>query len=280
MQSHPFEQLDEFALLACQDYNLGNTSDWFGSFRGGLYGFYGRVFGIGEHYRLLHEWLPPRLHWPEDTEYHLSSVFFNMDSAVECLTFAFNALGFAAYPDGFRDVSRPNTLRNISPLNILGKNVSSPSREPPLCGYVKVYPSMQSHFDKNYDFLSSIFDLHDVSKHREALYTGGQVRSDAPPGFYEALDLEENHPSRFLFGPHETILLKPEPKTPRSKRPSIPRDKHCTLELIVPQFLEFLQKSCELALNDVQTNITLKHPKFPPAHKPFPFNHVSDGVWE
>jgi hypothetical protein len=37
--SKPFESLDQLALLACQDYNLGGTGDWFGEFRGGLYGF-------------------------------------------------------------------------------------------------------------------------------------------------------------------------------------------------------------------------------------------------
>lgn len=268
IQSHTFSELDEFALLACQDYNLGNSPDWFGCFRGGLYGFYGRVFGIGEHFRLLHEWLPQRPRLPQDTEYHLSSALFNMDSAVECLTFAFNALGFAAIPEGFRDTNDQKSLTRISPKDIL---------EMP--GYENVYPNLRILFKDHADFLSSIFDLHDVSKHREAVYTGGQFRSDPPPGFFEALGIKENAPGRFLFSPHETIILKHEPKAPRGKRSSIPSEEHSTLEIIVPQFLEFLQKSCELAFNDVQTNISLNRSKFPPAHKPLPFNHISDGVW-
>ncbi len=32
---HAFDELDQFALLACQRYNLGNDTDWFGTFRGG-----------------------------------------------------------------------------------------------------------------------------------------------------------------------------------------------------------------------------------------------------
>ena len=279
IKSHPFEELDEFALLATQDYNLGNKPEWFGCFRGGLYGFYARVFGIGEHFRLLHAWLPPRPQFPEDTEYHLSSALYNMDSAVECLTFAFNALGFAALPKAFRDVTKRDELRKISPWDIPGILSAQPSK-PQLDGYSKLYPTLQSHFAKNSAFLRSIFDLHDISKHRETLYEGGQLRSDSPPGFYEALGLEENATDRILFSPHETILLKHEPKTPRGKRSSIPRQEHSTLESVVPQFLEFLQKSCELALNDVQTNIALNRSKFPTAHKPFLFNHVPDGVWE
>ena len=37
----PLDDLDQFSLLACQAYNFGNTTDWFGNFRGGLYGFVG-----------------------------------------------------------------------------------------------------------------------------------------------------------------------------------------------------------------------------------------------
>ena len=37
--------LDDFALLATQDYNLGKKNDWFGHFRGGLYGHYSRLTG-------------------------------------------------------------------------------------------------------------------------------------------------------------------------------------------------------------------------------------------
>ena len=140
IKSHPFEKLDEFALLACQDNNLGNTPNWFGCFRGGLYGFYGRVFGIGEHFRLLHEWLPPRPRLPQDTEYHLSSTLFDMDSAVECLTFAFNALGFAALPEGFRDTTEPKSLMRISPKDIHE-----------MSGYKNVYPNLQILFKDHAD---------------------------------------------------------------------------------------------------------------------------------
>jgi hypothetical protein len=199
IQSRPFEELDEFALLARQNYNLGNASNWFGCFRGGLYAFYGRVFGIGEHFRLLHEWLPPRLHLPEDTEYHVSSTLFHMDSAVECLTFAFNALGFAAYPEGFRDVNESRSLKRISPWNILGERPTPSSPRRPLSGYIKVYPTLQSHFAENLDFLSCIFELHDVSKHRETVDEGGQRRLDDPPGYFEAVGLTEDDVRRVLF---------------------------------------------------------------------------------
>ena len=69
-----FEELDQFARLAHEDYNYGNESDWFGSFRGGLYGSYARVYGINHHYELVHSWLPrPRL--SSETDCHLTSIF-------------------------------------------------------------------------------------------------------------------------------------------------------------------------------------------------------------
>src|SRR5438552_7832368 len=88
----PLEKLDQFALLASQDYNFGNATDWFGCFRGGLYGAYARLRAVQKHYFEVHAWLPvPRV--LAHAEYHLSSIFFNMDSALECLAFAINALG-------------------------------------------------------------------------------------------------------------------------------------------------------------------------------------------
>ena len=73
------KRLDRFALLACQAYNFSNVSDWFGAFRGGLYGFYARIHGVVTHYYAVHAWMPkPRM--PAETDYHLASIFFNMNS--------------------------------------------------------------------------------------------------------------------------------------------------------------------------------------------------------
>ena len=107
----PFEELDQFALLACQKYNYGNNNNWFGVFRGGLYGFYARIHGVKTHYFAVHSWMPrPRM--PSETEYHIASIFFNMDSSIECIAFALNALGFGTSTnDLFRDVTKAKELR-------------------------------------------------------------------------------------------------------------------------------------------------------------------------
>ncbi len=106
------EQLDNFALLATQDYNLGEKNDWFGHFRGGLHGHYSRLTGASIHYANMHQWLPV----PQVLlfEYNLASFFFNADSALECLVYALNALGYAAEPALFCDITKASKLKSLT----------------------------------------------------------------------------------------------------------------------------------------------------------------------
>jgi hypothetical protein len=60
-------ELDQFALLARQDYNLGGKNDWFGCFRGGLYCMYSRLLGVAQNYSMIHSWIP-KVRPPSDTE--------------------------------------------------------------------------------------------------------------------------------------------------------------------------------------------------------------------
>jgi hypothetical protein len=167
----PFESLDNLALLARQDYNLGGVGSWFSEFRGGLYGFYSRLYGVSVHYDEVHSWLP-RVRLPRDTEHHLASIFFNMDSAFECLVFALNALGWAAVPSGFRDVSDGKALRSISPIDILGEATGGRARLP-LPGYTSVFPHLQALWQEHSTTIARIRDLHDVSKHRRTIFAAG-----------------------------------------------------------------------------------------------------------
>jgi hypothetical protein len=93
------------------------VDDWFGEFRGGLYGLYARLHGLSFHYERLHAWL---LHerTRTETECDLAILFFCMDSAIECCTFALNALGYAAFPQGFRNIKDEVALRRIKPADV------------------------------------------------------------------------------------------------------------------------------------------------------------------
>ena len=251
-----FHELDEFALLACQDYNYGNENDWFGAFRGGLYGTYARIHGVVTHYYAVHTWAPkPRP--PTETEYHLASACFHMDSAIECMTFALNALGFCAKPALFRNIAEPSALRRVSPYDILGKDKTSPPC-PALAGYSMIFPAVQKCWKSHETMLSTIFEQHDVSKHRETIYIGGMARRDPPPGFYESIGVSEDASQRAMFWPMKEIILKNEPKTPHAKRVSQTRENHVLFEDIVPQFRDLILETGLLALNDARRNIELR----------------------
>lgn len=264
--AEPFESFDQLTLLARQDYNLGGAGDWFGAFRGGLYGFYARLYGVQRHYSEVHAWLP-RVRTPAETEYHLASILFQMDSALECLTFALNALGWAARPSEFWDVADGRALRRISPLDILGDS----TRTPPLApkpGYTTIFPSFQTLWQSEGRLIGQIRDLHDVSKHRQTIYVGGQRRLDTPVGFYESLGIPEESSNRkdailrTLLCPEAEIILKPDPKAPSLQRLAQPVGQRDLLEDLLPSFAGFINSSGAAALADAQANVPLKERRF------------------
>jgi hypothetical protein len=256
----PFEALDQLALLACQDYNLSNASDWFGEFRGGLYGFYARLHGVEQHYFQVHAW-QPRVRIPTDTEYHLASILFQMDSAFECLTFALNAIGWVAMPTGFRDVTDAKALRQISPLDILGNTATIPPTKP-LAGYRAVFPTLQAAWQNDAPLIGRVRNLHDVSKHRRTIFVGGQARLDPPDGFYEALGLSEDPRLRAPLWPMAEIILQEDPKTPAVHRTPKAVRQSDLLENLVPSFAVLISATGTAALGDAQVNVPLKEKQF------------------
>lgn len=256
----PFEALDQLALLARQDYNLGGTGDWFGEFRGGLYGFYARLYGVQRHYSEVHAWLP-RARITAETEYHLASILFQMDSALECLVFALNSLGWVVMPAGFRNVTDAKALKRISPLDILGDATKTPLVAP-LVGYQTVFPNIQKVWQSEAQLIAQVRDLHDVSKHRRTIFVGGQARLDTPDGFFEALGLPENAGSRAPFWPMAEIILKDDPKLPVVHRiPKAVRQGEL-LEDLVPSFATLIKITGMVALGDAQANVPLKEKRF------------------
>lgn len=244
----PFSSLDQYALLASQDHNYGNSSDWFGTFRGGLYGMYSRLHAVMQHYYDVHAWkLEPRI--LANAEYHLSVIFFGMDSAIECLTFALNALGNAIEPSLFHDVTDDRAIRKVSPSDILGR-----SKKRPLPGYAKYFPELQTHWQSEIFLIDTIMTQHDVSKHRQTIFRGGQSRNDPPPGFYEAAGVADDK-LKILLAPMKEIRLGRDPKAPQIARMPTPHSDRLTVESICESFAVFFNKSGHLALSDARTHI-------------------------
>lgn len=243
----PAIELDEeFALLADQDYNYGNSDDWFGHFRRGLYGFYARLLGTDFHYSSLHDWAAG-LQIPAQTECHLADFFFNADSAIECFTYALNALGNCVAPEAFIEVSRDENLRRIKPDNIIG-SPAHPRKDAPLPGYQRYFPRLQDHWICHQPLIKAIVDNHDVSKHRQTIYRGGRARTDGP--------------WQGVFGPHAEIILQNDPRAHHSRQPDKPLSGYTLLEELAPAYSKFINQTMVLALGDARANIPLKEATF------------------
>ncbi len=243
-----FKALDDFALLACQSYNLGNDPDWFGSFRGGLYGMYARVDALVRHFYQVHSWVPiPR--FPQDAEYHLASALFAMDSSFECFTFALNALGCAANTGEFQSITDHRAMKGITPDNIVGAT--------PRPGYAKYFPSVQACWRSQESLIRTVMDQHDVSKHRSSIFRGGKVRMDPPTGLFEALGLKDD-PRRFAIAPMEEIILIVAPKRPPATRGPVPVAEQLSFEQIVRDFAKLIESTGDEVLKDAKANIVLK----------------------
>lgn len=248
--------LDTFALRAREGDNLGNSNDWFGAFRGGLFGFDARILGIKKHFRLVHSWAP-EVRYPTETEYHVASLFFGMDSAIECFVFMLNALGHAARPSEFWDVADANTLRKVAPRNILG-DTSSCSPKPTRPGYGTLFPKLQAHWIASRELVFTLMDLHDVSKHRQTIYTGGQLRPGPPPeGFFESVGAQDDTIKQMLLTPHSKILVKSDPKGRKTTPTPTTYYDRPVLEELVEHFRTFIERSCILARDDARANIKL-----------------------
>jgi len=166
-----FDRLHDFAFLAMQDYNLNHKSDWYGHFRNGERGLQARLFGVTKHYGELHSWKPSKRD-AEEMDYPLASILFGMDSAMECYFYMLNALGWAAKPDWFADISNDKSLRAIKPANIWDMTTESPA-----AGYAAVFPAVQKLWQNNRWLIEFLIDQRDVSKHRHATIHGSALRS-------------------------------------------------------------------------------------------------------
>ena len=251
----PLDALDNHALLACQPYNYGDSTGWFLSFRGGLIAVRLRVHAVRKHYLEVHSWTTePRA--LADAEYHLASIFFNMDSALECLVFALNALGNAVEPSLFRDVTDAKSLRAVSPTDVCSQT------KVPLPGYIKYFPKFQKLWLTRLSLIDEIREQHDVSKHRETIFEGGQVQTDPPPGFYEVLGIAGDPMAQMRFQPMAEIILRPDPKAPNIARGTGSPTPNRLLEDLAIEFVDLLNISAILAAEDAKANISLIHTSF------------------
>ena len=201
----------------------------------------------------MHQWLPvPQMYL---IEYNVASFFFNADSALECLVYALNALGYAAEPALFGDITNASKLKKVAAWNIVGDKSNKP-----LPGYRKYFPLVQQEWTHNKTLLRKIVDLHDVSKHRRTIYRGGMGRLDTPPGFFEGLGVTDKSMQN-IFRPAKKVILMFDPKSEGKPLPSR-REDYEKLEDIAPSYCKFINKILKLAAQDAKATIKLKETKF------------------
>ncbi len=247
-------QIDDLALLAQQSYNLGDRGCWFLCFRQGCQGFHVRLFAVETHYAQLHAW-QLRCRWHLEPEYHLASIAFGLDSALECLLYAMNAVGYGVHPAEFVDITTDKGLRSIAPWLILGS--ISQATHP---AFEKYYPRAVAVWRKHRNVIEEIQRQHDASKHRSSTYRGGRSRNDPPAGFYAALGLSDDHPRRFDFAPMAEIILDPNPKRPASMpQTDVKYEDLRTLEGLCHDFAVLIEQACQAWLSDARQMVTLNH---------------------
>ena len=203
---------------------------------GGVGGVVARLWGVRTHYYRLHEWVPGESGLPPVIDYHMSSLFFHMDSALECFVFALNALGCQIWPEQFWKVTE---LQEVDPKRIANKR-----------GYTEHFGSVVKFWQAKSKLLKAVMDNHDVSKHRTTIFRVGQMRQDAPPGF-----------QRSGMPPAETLWLNPTPKDPPTEEPPTDITKGKSLETLVSEYRVFVNETLRLAQNDAERNIRSRFPE-------------------
>jgi hypothetical protein len=87
--------------------------------------------------------------------------------------YALNVMGCLKSPNDFYDITSSKSLRQVSPKNIIGGDPAD--KRNPRPGYTTFFPRVVAHWKSHEALLATICEYHDVSKHRCAVATGGDV---------------------------------------------------------------------------------------------------------
>jgi len=233
------DHIDGEGLRIAESY-AGPENHWFFNFRRAIHGLASRLRGARLHYDALHSWFPPRI-TINDADYHVASALFNMDSAIECLVFALNAVGNGKEVSKFLDLTCSKSLRRITPAIVSGDKSCS--------GFADYFPRFTSHWEQSESVIESVLEYHDVSKHRHAVAGSGQLRTDPPPGFFIGIPAEH----QFLMTPYAETILGPDAKLPMSERRNDWKNEpQATFEQLMSNFKPFIETALECALSDMR----------------------------
>lgn len=181
---------------------FGAQDGWRIMFGDGIRGFAARLTTVMESHRLLDEPFSVPLEtfspeqWAVESDRRIGEIFFGMDSALECLVFALNSIGYLKSPSDFCDIKTVEGLKQVKPDNIVSRMPQD--KKNPRSGYAKFFPRVVACWNANRSLIDRIMEYHDVSKHRSCII------SSSTPGQHSLPDRPKEPGSLFRV-PVQTV---------------------------------------------------------------------------
>lgn len=229
-------QFNKFLDIAIKAKDkFGNRGQWIIYFGRAINGINARIFALKDHYANL-QLICKQMEFPLDfieLDYHLSDIFYNLDSTIECFVFGLNAIGYGIMDSKlFISIEDEKKLKKIKPDNIfiVGKNSH----------YQKYFTSIFNYWleDSQDKFVvtpkklwESIRDQHDVFKHRSS-HTCKMVQT---------------------LGNETDIPLTTKPKKPLTEVIFDCDGFPWTLNDYLQEFVPFINKSFVLVIQDLES---------------------------
>jgi len=206
----PEPDLAALDLLACDiSRATHDQGQWFLSWRMAAQAARVRIGGASSTFRTLTEWVPGLPMW--NPEHEVAVCLFLMTSAMECWTFALNALGFGLSPAQFYDIRKESDLKQVSARLLLDRR--------PHRGFQETFPGVMALWRDHSSSLEVIFDNHSVSKHRHMGLTGWTSRQDPPDRFLELAGVVHPLEAWPFRAPLQRMPLHRRPKLAQVNRP-------------------------------------------------------------
>jgi len=216
--------------------------NWLAYYKRAMDGFKAIIYGLKGHYNclqsmsnIIHDILKEGSLTEDELiklDHHVSDILFNLDSAIECMVFALNAIGYGIMDtNGFLSIEDDKKLREIGPHNVF--NITNKF------SYQKYFPALVKYWLEVSEIRGyvtpkklwkSIRDQHDVSKHRSRIYHSHM-------GSKNEID----------------IILDVNPKEPLNRQTPVDFNAHYpwTLNEHINAFVIFINKSCDAMYLDL-----------------------------
>ena len=178
------EQLWALAKVLQDDPRYAKPPNWALTYRYAVRGMLARIITVDRDYRGLNEpgrgtapaeemaTQNARNWWNAVWESYAGTLFFAMDSSLECFAHALNALGYLLRPAEFLDITAVEKLRRITPANLFDPPSKAYAAYSAYAACLKWFPRICGHWSTNRPLLTEIIEYHDATKHRHSVVVG------------------------------------------------------------------------------------------------------------